>query len=410
MGKNNGMFPKGWSRVASKFDGLCAYTGKANGNYALCNVPKNSHSWRTASQSGTFMCARVAWQQPRRKVSKKVKKKVKKAAKKVASLQKRLYKKAMAKKTNKKAKKKVKKKKDFRAWLGQKNGIPARIYTFRKVTATNTKGRYSDIMVRDCKKYDMKPICDHPSYCKNDKKAIYMGQHGHVEYPGHRKNVGYFPDGFNKIMNKFDGTCAYTGAHGGGKALCNIPKNSHSWKTASQARTFMCAKVETENGAPFHVALGAKNGVPARKYIFQRVAASEDNGAYSRVMIRDCKRHGMKPICDHPSYCKNDKKVIYLGQSGHVEYPGHRKNNGMFPKGWSKHARKFDRLCAYTGKAHGNKALCNMPKNSHSWRKPSEAQSFMCAKIVSKEATVLYNPDGTLVSPVVSDAVSESED
>merc|ERR1712072_931285 len=240
------------------------------------------------------------------------------------------------------------------------------------------------------------------------------------------KNNGMFPKGWSRVASKFDGLCAYTGRANGKRALCNVPKNSHSWRTASQSRTFMCARhsglqpkrgalkkllaAKKSRGKPFHAILGAKNGVRPRRYTFKRVHATSTRGRYSDIMVRDCKRYGMKPICDHPSYCKNDKKAIYMGQSGHVEYPGHRKNNGMFPKGWSKHARKFDRLCAYTGKAHGNKALCNMPINSHSWRKPSEAQSFMCAKIVSKEATVLYNPDGTLVSPVVSDAVSESED
>ena len=74
--------------------------------------------------------------------------------------------------------------------------------------------------------------------------------------------------------------------------------------------------------------LGAKNGVPARKYKFQIVRASSTSGRYRDIMVRDCAKRGMKPVCDHPNYCKTDKKAIYLGQTHHVAYPGHRHNRG----------------------------------------------------------------------------------
>ena len=45
-------FPSGWSTIASKWDGLCAYTAHhGSSGKALCNVPSNTHSWRTAAQS-----------------------------------------------------------------------------------------------------------------------------------------------------------------------------------------------------------------------------------------------------------------------------------------------------------------------------------------------------------------------
>ena len=70
--------------------------------------------------------------------------------------------------------------------------------------------------------------------------------------------------------------------------------------------------------------LGAKNGVPARTYRFQMVKASTTSGKYSDIMINDCKKIGMKPVCDHPSYCKTDKNAVYIGQSHHLAHGGHR--------------------------------------------------------------------------------------
>ena len=95
-------------------------------------------------------------------------------------------------------------------------------------------------MKRECAKVGMKPVCDHPSYCKNDKNAIYIGQNHHIAYPGHRKNGGYFQSGWSKIAKNWDGICSYTAHHGATRALCNVPSNTHSWRTAAQTPKFMC--------------------------------------------------------------------------------------------------------------------------------------------------------------------------
>ena len=68
--------------------------------------------------------------------------------------------------------------------------MAARTYTFKVVKASTTSGKYGDIMIKDCAKVGMKPVCDHPSYCKTDSKAVYIGQSHHVAYPGHRHNGG----------------------------------------------------------------------------------------------------------------------------------------------------------------------------------------------------------------------------
>ena len=46
------------------------------------------------------------------------------------------------------------------------------------------------------------------------------------------------------------------------------------------------------------------------------------SGSYSGVMAAQCSKYGMKPVCDHPSYCQNDKNALYIGQQGHTAYPG----------------------------------------------------------------------------------------
>ena len=65
-------------------------------------------------------------------------------------------------------------------------------------------------------------------------------------------------------------------------------------------------------------------------------------GSYSGVMISECRKYGMKPVCEHPSYCKNDKSALYLGQSGHTAYPGHRNSNNYWPRGWSSIRGNWD--------------------------------------------------------------------
>ena len=104
---------------------------------------------------------------------------------------------------------------------------------------------------------------------------------------------------------------------------------------------------------------------------------------------------------DHPSYCRNDPKALYLGQKkcaiscshllavvihmllltfagvlragcSHIAYAPHRKNPRFFAKGFQLISDKWDGKCSYCGKANQGMALCNIPVNSHSWKKPSQ--------------------------------------
>ena len=111
-------FPSGWMSAARKWSGLCAYTNTASGSNALCDTGTGSHAWKTASQSNPgFMCGRFEESKP------------------------------------------------FTAELGDgSNGVKSRIYTFAVVTSEVNSGKFSDIMADECRKKDMKPICDHPRW------------------------------------------------------------------------------------------------------------------------------------------------------------------------------------------------------------------------------------------------------
>eukprot|EP01048_Picozoa_sp_COSAG05_P006561 COSAG05_NODE_433_length_9859_cov_4.471004_4_plen_622_part_00 len=300
---------------------------------------------------------------------------------------------------------------------------------FKIVKLRTTRGSYSGDMIAECKRYGMKPICDHPSYCRTDKAALYLGQKGHLGYPPHRNQDRYKPQGWDQIQKNsysatsWDGLCYYTGHARGNYALCNVPLSTHAWKTPAQYNPgFMCGKAskvgETHRQcfdgkdndgdgrsdcqdpdcykdkriqqrcrmeANKKVKLGGKNGVPAHLYRFKTTFAHSKSGSYSKIMVSECKKLGMKPICDHPSYCKRDTSALYIGQTHHLSYPPHRNKVQYVPKGFadieyhSFSANSWKGLCYYTGHARGNYALCNIPMNTHSWKTPAQTNpGFMC--------------------------------
>ena len=61
-----------------------------------------------------------------------------------------------------------------------------------------------------------------------------------------------------------------------------------------------------------------------------------------------------------------------------MSHPSHVNNNGYFPSGWSNvDKKKLQGLCYYTLNASGNRALCNIPSNSHTWKDPSTSLSYI---------------------------------
>ena len=83
------------------------------------------------------------------------------------------------------------------------------------------------------------------------------------------------------------------------KAFCNYNTNSHGWRTPEQFNPgFVCARIE------------------------KRL----DSTTFSAAMVLECNRFGMKPVCEHPSYCRNDAKALYIGQSSHITNWRYREN------------------------------------------------------------------------------------
>ena len=134
-------------------------------------------------------------------------------------------------------------------------------------------------MVAECSKYGMKPVCDHPTYCKNDKAALYLGQAGHIAYPPHRNTDSYFPSGWSSIKSHWTGLCSYTAKGKGNYALCNIPTSSHAWVSpgSSLRRDFICGRWAEVS---FRAKLGPRNGVAGREYDFRRATTSQQSGEY----------------------------------------------------------------------------------------------------------------------------------
>jgi hypothetical protein len=244
----------------------------------------------------------------------------------------------------------------FEGELGEKNGIDKGVYKFQKIRTKESGGNYDELMIAECAKVDMKPLCDHPSYCRNDANAVYIGQTYHIAYLPHLNQDSYFPSGWNELKQKFPKHfCTYTGSSGGrDKTLCTNG-NSHSWQAAARGyQDIMCVlPPEYEQDDLFQGELGSRNGADAGLYKFQRVRAKVANGNYDTVMINECSKLGMKPLCDHPSYCKHDIRALYIGQDSHLTHPSYRNSDNYFPSGWSELKGKFPTtFCSFTG-PHG---------------------------------------------------------
>ena len=118
---------------------------------------------------------------------------------------------------------------------------------------------YSNVMIKACGEVGMKPVCDHPNYCKNDPKSLYIGQSKHLAYPPYRNSPALVPFGFSTVSTFWDGVCSYTGRAGkNGVALCNLPSNTHSWKGVTQytGTGFVCGVSSSKDTATCTPGLG----------------------------------------------------------------------------------------------------------------------------------------------------------
>ena len=232
--------------------------------------------------------------------------------------------------------------------------VPPQNIKFQAVKVKASSGSFSPYMVAECKKIGMKPLCEHPSYCRTDKKALYMGQYYHLPHKPYRNINSWFPSGWSKIRPFFeDGLCFYSG-NNRGNALCNIPTNSHAWKypkDVSGSSSIMCGVVTKDKAAPpltkrvwtsiwlrgkGHRTQSSKTagwssvGVTlptgTTQIRFKGVRGSGAQGItaidkitwygayYSTIMVNECGKYDMKPVCSYKNYCRNDKNSLYVGQ------------------------------------------------------------------------------------------------
>jgi hypothetical protein len=333
-------FPSGWSQLKGKFpNNFCTFTGSSGGDTRTLCTYGNSHQWQYTNQNREIMCAKAPPYEPPA---------------------------------------------PFSGDLEEMNGINKGTYTFRQVRISSSSGNFDTIMINECSKIDMKPLCDHPSYCKSDPRATYIGQNYHIAYPPHRNQISYFPQGWADLKSKFPAEiCTFTGNSGGAHQTLCTNGGSHAWYSADKKKDIMCAKAPAyKPDPPFKGELGSKNGANAGEYVFQKIRASVSSGNMDTIMVNECAKKDMKPLCDHPSYCKNDPRAGYIGQSYHIAYPPHRNQDSYFPSGWSALKGKFPaNLCAFTGPHGGAQQTLCTSGGSHAWRTISNGgQDIMCVK------------------------------
>ena len=100
------------------------------------------------------------------------------------------------------------------------------------------------------------------------------------------------------------------GDKGGGKAMCNIPSESHSWqKLSDEASTFMCAKVVNETdvkhfvkGSTFEAVLAPRESLTTKfKFQFRKLTV------YEVIHLHvECKKYSVLPVIDLANAFKKD--------------------------------------------------------------------------------------------------------
>merc|ERR1740123_1751360 len=248
----------------------------------------------------------------------------------------------------------------------------------------------------------MKPVCDKKVYCgpEIDERALYLGQTQLITAPLYRNDEKWNPSGWSNIKDRWNGLCVYTGSKKEQEAFCNTPSSLHSWRTAAQYNPGFVCGVKAD---VFSATLGAMNGVEAARYDFRVVKASTTSGSYSDIMVAECAKYDMKPVCDKKVYCgpEIDKRALYLGQTQVISAPLYRNDEKWNPSGWSNIKDRWNGLCVYTGSKKKQEAFCNTPSSLHSWRTAAQYNpGFVCGVKVYCESDerALYLGQTQLIS------------
>jgi WSC domain. len=204
---------------------------------------------------------------------------------------------------------------------------------------------------------------------------------------------GYTSEECQQVCSKY----IYSAVAKGGKCTCDntysTPSDKYVKTPDAECNTDGVGQggnnrnaVYTSDPAPIEVVLQGKNGVAGGAYDIQFVTGKAASGSFTDVMIAECAKRGMKPICDHPSYCRNDPRTVYIGQSHHIAHGPHRRHQSHMPRGFSAIVEKFNGACAFTAHHGGNeKTLCQTGGGSgvgqhHRWEHYSPGLKWACAR------------------------------
>ena len=333
-------YPKHFEGAQNLWQGSCGYSGGAKKGYAMCNVGGNQNSdrqpeWRTPDTSGRpgFVCGKVLG--------------------------------------------------PLRTYLAprSKNKFAGGQFEFKKMRLAAAEGDFGSQMISECKKAGMKPVCD--SINSDGGRCLYLGndKKTYLAYRSHRDAwSSYWPAGWQEIRQNWQNLCNYAGSSGKGDASCNYPSSiaDHSNKYAKRSPkqyngAFMCGRLVAKVGQAINASL---SGFPYT-FLLVKPAKAKYSGAYADLMLSECKKVGMKPVCNAAGECADDKHgALYIGHNGNIGYPANRR--GMdedFPDGWQGvQALWAAGACTYTAKARGNYAYCNWGTNSYGWRTTSQVR------------------------------------
>ena len=176
-----------------------------------------------------------------------------------------------------------------------------------KVPADSMLGKYSELMPYLCAKEGMKPVCNDPAACKSDPASLYIGQTGKLTSAAGRSAKGGAPKGLAKASKHFAATCGYSGK--GKPVVCEGIKGGVSTPPASNPG-FVCGRKGPRLGPGTNLQYQA----PLRVYTFKatKLASQKAKGTYGTLMVAECAKLGMKPVCDQRQACRFDVSSLYV--------------------------------------------------------------------------------------------------
>merc|ERR550537_237262 len=109
-------------------------------------------------------------------------------------------------------------------------------YQFRSVrTEKKTKGSFPAIMIEECRKVGMKPLCEDKS-SKDDTRCLYIGQDDFMTRLRDPQFESGFPTGFAAIKDKFPKIfCTYKElGNNNGRTACTLDGVESYWATSEE--------------------------------------------------------------------------------------------------------------------------------------------------------------------------------